>query len=650
MRASSRAGALVLLLLSSSALPAAPDFAAGVRAYKQGDYATAFKEWLPLATQGDPVAQSNLGMLYEAGQGVSQDYFKAADWYRQAAEQGYAPGQINLGDLFRAGHGVPKNPVETAKWYRKAAEQSDPEGQLKLGFLYEDGEGVPQSHPDAAKWFRAAADQGYAEAQHYVGILHTLGRDGVPQNHLEAAQLFRKAAVQGHASAQYELGSSYKHGKGVPQDFEEAAKWYRMAALQGHASAQYQLGSSYEDGQGVPQDFEEAVKWYRMAAQQGESLAQLCLGYLFTNGKGVPRDDSEAARWYRMAATLGHATAQEFLGQMYLEGRGVPQDDKEAARWFRLAADQESADGQLRLATMYKKGRGVPQDYVQAHMWANLAAAQGVGEFASVLEPEELEKMRRYRNSLRDELARLMTPEQLAKAQELARAWKPGESWEMKDRPDGSSPIERSSTGTGFWINREGHVLTSHHVVDGCSEVFVTALQGRLRVTVMAADQVNDLAVVGRATPVGSPLTFAEIPRPRLGQDVIAVGYPLHGLLASSLSLTTGTISALAGPEDDTRMIQITAPVQPGSSGGPLLDQSGHVVGVVSSSLNSLRAARLLGKVPQNVNFAIKASVARTFLDSVGVAYSMRPSVARVETTAVGERAKAGVVLLECWQ
>ena len=687
-------GALLLLWLSLPAIPAAPDFEAGVRAYHRGDYATAIKEWLPLAPQGDPTAQFNIGILYKNGQGVSQDYATAALWYRKAAEQGYAPAQISLGGLFLAGHGVPKNPVETAKWYRKAAEQPDSEGQLKLGLLYKVGEGVPQSYPEAAKWFTAAADEGYAEAQLHLGFLYEDGK-GVPQDHLMASALYLGAALEGYAPAQSRLGWLYEDGKGVPQDFEEAAKWYRMAAQQGNSYAQVSLGLLFRNGKGVPRDDSEAARWYRMAAEQGSDDAQLKLGFLYLPGEGVPRsqaeaarwfrmaaeqgdaggqlwlatmyrdgagvpqDDKEAARWFRMAAEQGDATAQTSLGRMYLDGRGVPQDDKEAARWFRAAADQGYAEGQFWLAAMYKDGRGVPQDYVQGHMWANLAAAQGVGEYASiltpccgalVLAPGELEKMRRYRNSHRDQLARLMTREQLAEAQELARAWKPGKSKEMKDRPDGSNAMERRSTGTGFWISREGHVLTNHHVVDACKELFVTLAQRRLKITVMASDKGNDLAVVGPATGGGSPLTFAETTRLSLGQNVIAAGYPLHGLLASSLNLTTGIISALAGPEDDTRMIQITAPVQPGSSGGPLLDQSGNVVGVVSSSLNSLKAARLLGNVPQNVNFAIKASVARAFLDSVGVPYSIQPSVARVETTAVGERAKAGVVLLECWK
>jgi len=85
------------------------DFQAGLAAYNQGDYATALKEWRPLAEQGDATAQFNLGVMYNFGQGVPQDYQEAVRWYRLAAEQGYAPAQFNLGFLYDKGLGVPQD-------------------------------------------------------------------------------------------------------------------------------------------------------------------------------------------------------------------------------------------------------------------------------------------------------------------------------------------------------------------------------------------------------------------------------------------------------------------------------------------------------------------------------------------------------------
>jgi S1-C subfamily serine protease len=136
----------------------------------------------------------------------------------------------------------------------------------------------------------------------------------------------------------------------------------------------------------------------------------------------------------------------------------------------------------------------------------------------------------------------------------------------------------------------------------------------------------------------------------RVGQFVMVAGYPLRGLLSSGINATTGNVSALAGPGDDTRLLQITAPVQPGNSGGPVLDQSGNVIGVVVSQLDSLEIARATGGIPQNVNFAIKGTVVRTFLEAKGVEFTTSPSTTRLDPAAVAERAAKSTILVECWK
>ncbi len=118
-------------------------------------------------------------------------------------------------------------------------------------------------------------------------------------------------------------------------------------------------------------------------------------------------------KWYRLAAEQGLADAQYNLGVMYEVGQGVPQDYDEAVKWYRLAAEQGDALGQNNLGFMYANGQGVPQDYVLAYMWMNLAAASLTGE-----DLNDAVKVR-------DHLASKLTPDQLAKAQEMSRNWKP---------------------------------------------------------------------------------------------------------------------------------------------------------------------------------------------------------------------------------
>ncbi len=231
------------------------------------------------AEQGDVAAQFDLGVCYDNGYAVPQNYEEAAKWYRKAAEQGYADAQNNLGNLYYNGKGVPQSYTESLKWYRMAAEQNDANGQQNLATHYFFGEGVEQNYTEAVKWLRLAAEQGQALAQENLGFCYLNG-SGVAQDVTEAVRWYRLAAEQGLAHAQYCLGNFYENGTGVPQSDAEAANWYKLAAEQGNADAQNNLGNFYYNGKGVPQNYEEALKWLRMAARQGQADAKTALDSL----------------------------------------------------------------------------------------------------------------------------------------------------------------------------------------------------------------------------------------------------------------------------------------------------------------------------------------------------------------------------------
>ena len=156
-------------------------------------------------------------------------------------------------------------------------------------------------------------------------------------------------------------------------------------------------------------DYATALREWRPLAEQGHAVAQYSLGLLYANGQGVPKDDVQARQWYEKAAAQGRADAQVNLGILYDYGRGVPQDFKKAVYWYRLSANQGNDLAQRQLGLLYERGDGVPQDYVQAYMWYSLGAAKGAKRGAA----------------LRDALAKQMSPDQIAEAQQLAREWKP---------------------------------------------------------------------------------------------------------------------------------------------------------------------------------------------------------------------------------
>ena len=208
-------------------------------------------------------------------------------------------------------------------------------------------------------------------------------------------------------------------------DFATAYRGFRRLAEQDDASAQFNLGLMYYFGRGVPKSHAEAVKWYRRAATQGVAEAQSDLGVMYQNGWGVRQDDAAAVEWYRRAAAQDDALAHFNLGGMYFQGRGVPQSYGEAAKRYRSAAAQGFAVAQFNLAIMYEYGRGVPRDLVQAHKWYDLAAARL---------SNSIQRARTIRS--RDRVAARLTPEGLARAQRLARTWRP-------DKAKGLPPLRR---------------------------------------------------------------------------------------------------------------------------------------------------------------------------------------------------------------
>ncbi len=153
------AAVAVALLAVPLASPAWADFQDGQRAYQRGDYAAAYREWLPLAEHGDAASQASLGTLYVNGQGVAKDDAEAVKWLRLAAEQGNAIAQNNLGFMYGNGRGVPRDDAQAVEWYRRSADQGNAFGQAVLGRMYTEGRGVPKDPVLAYMWYSLAIKQ-----------------------------------------------------------------------------------------------------------------------------------------------------------------------------------------------------------------------------------------------------------------------------------------------------------------------------------------------------------------------------------------------------------------------------------------------------------------------------------------------------------
>lgn len=207
------------------------------------------------------------------------------------------------------------------------------------------------------------------------------------------------------------------------------------------------------------------------------------------------------------------------------------------------------------------------------------------------------------------------------------------------------------ATGSGFVVTSDGYIITNRHVVASCRTVTVKPdSSAAVSARIVALHPRDDLAVLQADARFDSTAGFRVGAPIRPGDDIVAVGFPLAGLLADAPSVTTGSVNALAGIHNNPTVLQMSAPVQQGSSGGPVFDVSGNVVGIVVTKLNARIVAEETGDLPQNVNFALKGDIARGFLEELAVHYRAASSTARLSNADVGDIGRRVTVMVACYR
>jgi len=446
-----------------------------------------------------------------------------------------------------------------------------------------------------------------------------------------------KKAEQGDADAQFNLGFMYDDGEGVPQDYKQAIHWYTKAADQGNVYAQFNLGFMYANGIGITQDYKQTVYWYTKAADQGSIRPQIHLASMYAKGEGIIQDYQKALYWYTKAADQGDSYAQRCLGMLYYHGNGVAQNFKQAVYWYEKAAEQGDFYSQGVLGSMYNEGKGVPQNNKLAYAWVSLAAAQGGRDNIAT--------------RLRDLYAKTISPQQLSEAQDLAAQIQykidhPTES--QKQEPSMANTEKKiNGSGTGFIITKDGYVLTCHHVIKGAAKIEITLEGKTYPATLVRDDPNNDLALL-KITGSFPAIAFSSDRSAKMGQEVFTIGYPNPSLQGVSAKFTEGTINSLTGFQDDIRLYQISIPVQPGNSGGALLDENGNVLGVVVAMLNAKTTFQMSGALPQNVNYAVKSLYAQAMIDTLPEASGGLILPAKDKSNAI-DNVKKSTVMVICY-
>jgi serine protease Do len=210
----------------------------------------------------------------------------------------------------------------------------------------------------------------------------------------------------------------------------------------------------------------------------------------------------------------------------------------------------------------------------------------------------------------------------------------------VREHPPKPPEPETTISGTGFFVAPK-RVLTNNHVVSGCTKAIqVRYPDGRpYTATISGQDPNNDLVLL--QTDMDNLSTAAFEPRPQVGDQVATYGFPYSGVLSPNCTL--GHVTSLIGMKDDTRFLQMSTPVQPGNSGGALLDMPGGVVGVVVGQLSAIAKS-----FPQNVNFAIQPSLVMNFLSVKGVIPKYNTTGAQKPAYEVCDIAKKFTVQVYC--
>jgi S1-C subfamily serine protease len=204
-------------------------------------------------------------------------------------------------------------------------------------------------------------------------------------------------------------------------------------------------------------------------------------------------------------------------------------------------------------------------------------------------------------------------------AMEIVRREESVRSERIHRRDNNSTPISESdpsASGTGFFITEDGFLVTNEHVVRDAAQVRLVTSTGLISATVVRLDAANDFALL-KAEGQFAPLPVASSRTAHLGGMVATVGFPNIGMQGFAPKFARGEIASLSGAADDARYFQISVPVQPGNSGGALVDEHGNVIGIVSAKLDASAALASSGALPENVNYAVKSSFLLSFLESV---------------------------------
>ena len=230
------------------------------------------------------------------------------------------------------------------------------------------------------------------------------------------------------------------------------------------------------------------------------------------------------------------------------------------------------------------------------------------------------------------------------KAVDISIAKKPKKQEPKKKEPKKQTPddnkIVAAASGTGFFVSKSGHIISNHHVIEGCDTTKLTFKGKEVTADVLAVDKMNDLAIL-KANLVPDKVYPVATEDAGLLEDIIIAGYPLGKKVSAAIKTSKGSVTALAGYGDNYSEFQTDAALNQGNSGGPIMNQKGNVIGVAVANYGKKAGV-------ESFNFGIKSSTLKTFASANGLTF-LPPNNRELSNKDLGKLITDGTVYLECY-
>ena len=665
--------------------------------------------FLKAAEYGDSYSQYRVGLWYEFGEGVDKDVSMARLYYRKASDS-MSDAKYRLGlSYVDADNPKSDDSKKAFSLISDAARSGNDRAIAYIGYMYDEGIGVEENDKIAVEWYQKGADLGFTGAQTNLGLMYYYGH-GVEENNLMAVYYFEKAANKNGSRAKFMLGKAYSGGYGVERDLIESYKWYKLALIDGFDGAQKEINKlrSYMSGRQIRLadkivndlvggddkkniqdgrvDYDSKDAGFDGGLSGRWNVSQEMRGDFVSNClKGIDEDNSalKGDQWNIYCGCMID-NAHEYFDSFSEYMKVLLEEDVEVIGSFAmkcisysLSPEQGFDVGsgnkdisldkmvhefvdmmnartpiQLDVATRLDRVKYNPSDKV-----VSIIHTVTDDSIASIFTSYDGDLSDLIGGIIKDECENKFTKKLIAKDVSFRYIYKNNRSKviasELLKCSGDSGGILKSSnelkfTGTGFFIN-SNTVATNNHVVESCAKITVGRGAKEVAVTKILYDEKIDIALLDSSV-IGSDdyLSFRSGRGIRSGDSIVVVGYPLGDALGASHKVTNGNVSSLSGMQGSFDRMQITAPVQSGNSGGPVLDLSGNVVGMVVAKMGK-RAERVFDESLQNINFAIKNNTLLSYFDANDIEYSLDTYKYDMSASDVVENSKDSIVTVNCF-